>query len=49
LEEKKMLEVMPDLWITPVLAKNIGWVEDAIKVIHGDELGSHGFMNTMEG
>jgi hypothetical protein len=49
LVNEEQLEVVPHLWVrTPMLAKNIGWVEDAIKMIHCDELGGNCFMNAVK-
>lgn len=48
LVKEEPLEVVPHLWETPMLAKNIGWAEDAIKMIHCDELGGNCFMNAVK-
>jgi hypothetical protein len=49
LKEGKWLEVVPDLRVCPMLAEDISGVEDTFEVMHLNEFGSNGFMNTMEG
>ena len=47
--EEKWFEVMPDLRMSPMLAKDVGWVKDTINMVHGNELCSNCFANTVEG
>jgi hypothetical protein len=49
LKEEKWLEVVPDLWIRPMLAEDISGVENTFEVMHLNEFGSNGFTNMMEG
>ena len=32
-----------------MLTEDVSWVEDAFKMVHGDELGSNSFPHTVEG
>ena len=48
LKEEKWLEVVPNLWIRPMLAEDVSRVEDTIEMMHCNELGGNSFLDMMQ-